>query len=156
MSHTTTIKKTLITDIKALEKAVEQLNKEGVSCSLVKNGKPRMYYPDQLKKDTGKETAPYVVKLHGGKYDVAFTATEDGKAYAPVFDEWGGHVGGQLGAACALPTDADGRTQHQIGRLMQAYAVHAAKRAAQAKGYSVRNHSIDADGNVKLVLAGIR
>ena len=90
MSHTTTIHSVKVTDIRALENAVRDLQNKGVNIDLVRDQAPRMYYRDQHGK------CDYVVKL-SGNYDVGFVKQEDG-SYSPVFDEWNHDVANSLGA----------------------------------------------------------
>jgi len=151
MSHTTHLKSVAIKDISALRAAVRDLQSQGVKCSLLENTKPRMYYDNQHGK------CDFVLKLDDSPYDVGFDKQSDG-SYAPVFDEWGKHVGKQVGAdvnVCPMPTTPEGRAQHQIGRLMQGYARHAAVNAAVTQGYIVESTHTDDKGNVHLVLAGM-
>lgn len=148
MSHTTTIKSVKITDINALRAAVADLQAQGVKCSLKENVRPRMYYGNQ------HGVCPFVLHLEGSRYDVGFDKQKDG-SYVPVFDEWQGHVGGQIGATCPMPNSPEGRAQHAIGRMLQGYAKHAAMNAALAQGYMVESCETDEKGNVNLVLAGM-
>jgi hypothetical protein len=146
MSHTTKLKAVEIRDVAALHAAVGDLKASGVNCDLVQNQKPRMYYGDQ------HGTCAYVLKLHSAPYDVGFDLQADG-SYAPVFDEWQGYVGSQIGAACPMPNTQEGRAQHAIGKFTQSYAKHAAINAAMAQGYMVEGTEVDQDGNVHLTLA---
>jgi hypothetical protein len=146
MSHTTKLKAVEIRDVSALHSAVAELKSSGVNCDLVQNAKPRMYYNDQ------HGNCAFVLKLHDAPYDVGFDLQPDG-SYLPVFDEWAGHVGGQIGATCPMPNTQEGRAQHAIGKFTQSYAKHAAINAALAQGYMVEGTEVDADGNVHLTLA---
>lgn len=149
MSHTTTLRGVPFKDVLAMRQAVTKLKARGVNCELLENAKPRMYYAEQ------GETCDYVLRLHDGKYDVGFQKQKDG-TYAPVFDEWGSHVGGQVGAdasVCPVPRDAEGRALHQIGQFAQAYSECAAVNAATAAGHVVEGTHTDAEGNVHITLA---
>lgn len=149
MSHTTTLKTTLIRDITALEAAVADLKAAGVDCDLLQNVKPRMYFGNQ------HGECDYVLKLHRARYDVGFDKQADG-SYVPVYDEFMGEVGKQIGAkACPLPRTAEGKAQHQIGQLMQNYGRHAAINAAVAQGYYVESTVTDDAGNVHITLGGM-
>jgi hypothetical protein len=148
MSHTTKLKAVEIKDVSALFAAVADLRASGVNCELVQNAKPRMYYNDQ------HGECAFVLKLPDTRYDVGFDRQADG-SYAPVFDEWQGYVGSQIGAACPMPNTQEGRAQHAIGKFLQNYAKHAAMNAAIAQGYMVEGTEVDADGNVHLLLAGM-
>lgn len=148
MSHTTTIKSVRITSATALAAAVAELKAAGVNCELKHNVKPRMFYADQ------HGVCDHVLSLPGIKYDVGFEKQNDG-SYAPVFDEWAGAVGSQIGATCPMPGSREERAQHAIGRLMQGYAKHAAIEAAVMQGYTVEGTTTDAQGNVHLTLTGM-
>lgn len=148
MSHTTTIKSVKIQDIDALRAAVEELRQSGVNCELAQNVKPRMFY------ETQHAECDYVLVLKDCKYDVGFDKQADG-SYVPVFDEWGNHVGSEIGAACPMPKTPEDRAQHQIGKLMQNYAKHAAINAAVHQGYVVEGVTTDTAGNIQLVLGGV-
>ncbi len=136
--------------MEALYAAATRLRENGVVCEIVENQKPRMYYTAQT------ETCEYVLKLEG-KFDVGFKAQED-DTYAPMFDEWGKHVGNEIGAdvnVCPMPTTQEGRAQHQIGQFMQAYSEAAAVNAAVANGYTIDDTHTDEQGNVHLVLGNV-
>lgn len=146
MSHTTKLKAVEIRDVAALMSAVGDLRASGVNCELVQNQKPRMYYSNQ------HGECAYVLRLNDAPYDVGLDLQADG-SYAPVFDEWSGHVSRNIGATCPLPGTPEGRAQHAIGKFLQGYAKHAAMNAALAQGYMVEGSEVDADGNVHLTLA---
>ena len=148
MSHTTSIKGVNIKDVSAMRAAVQTLKNNGIRCDLLENARPRMYYADQ------HGNCDFVLKLHDGQYDVGFDKQSDG-SYNPVFDEWGQHVGKQIGASCPMPNTPEGKAQHQIGQFMQAYAVEAATNAAIAQGYFVESRSVDQQGQVHLTLSGM-
>ncbi len=147
MSHTTTIRNVPIRDIEALKATVRELQEQGIPCELVEKAVPRMYYPNQSK------ACDYVLRLPQGAYDVGFSLQSDG-TYAPVFDEFGGHVGKYLGAACPIPNSKEGRAQHCIGKLMQGYSKHAAINHARDMGFMVTDTSVDTEGQVVLTFAG--
>lgn len=104
--------------------------------------------------DRQHAACPYVLKLHDAVYDVGFDRQKDG-SYAPVFDEYAGHVGRQVGATCPMPNTSEGRAQHAIGQFSQLYAKHAAINAATTQGYMVESCETDEQGNLNLVLAGV-
>lgn len=150
MSHTTTIKALAIKDARAIERAAEELQRQGVNCRLERDARPRMYYTRQ------EEQCDYVLRLDGavynGKtYDVGFKLQNDG-TYKIILDEWGQAVTKQIGAACALPQSSEDRALHAIGRFAQQYGRFAAIHQANAQGYVVENDWIDEDGNVQLEL----
>lgn len=148
MSHTTTLKTVSIKDVAALRATVSELQAAGVDCELVENARPRMYY------DTQHGVCDYVIRLNKSRYDVGFDKQADG-SYVPVFDEWGGHVGTELGATCRIARTDEERAMQQIGRLMQGYAKNAAINAAVSQGYYVESTTTDDKGNVHLVLGGM-
>lgn len=147
MSHTTTIDGIIFTDIAALRAAIEELNQQGISCSLTKDSTPRAYYPNQ----TGMGKAPYVVRLNRAPYDVGLYWNEEKKGYEPRTDLFGGSVAGQLG----VPMQAGGNPlRAALGKLNRVYAAHAATRQASKQGYSVRRINKD-DGSIRLVVTGV-
>jgi len=152
MSHTTRLKTVSIKSITAVRAAVQALQAKGVRVELKEKVKPRAYYGE-----TQIGVCDYVLYLPDGQYDVGLDRQEDG-TYAPVFDEWGSHVGRKLGAdvnACPMPTTMEGRAQHQIGQFMQEYTKAATIEAAIAQGYMVESATVDDQGQCHLVLAGM-
>jgi len=148
MSHTTTINAIEIKDVRAMEKAVADLQAKGVNCNLIKDAVPRMYYNNQVSK------CDYVLKLNDSKYDVGFQKQKDG-TFVPVLDEWGNHISDQIGGQCSIPTTREEKALWAIGSFSQSYAKHAAIHAAEQQGYMVESANTDADGNVNLVLTGM-
>jgi Protein of unknown function (DUF1257) len=112
----------------------------------VQNVKPRMYYDNQ------HGTCEYVLKLNDGPYDVGFDKQADG-SYAPVFDDWQRNVANKVGASCPIPTSAEGRAQHSIGKLLQNYQKHVAVNAAVMNGYAVESSFVDDAGNVQITIS---
>ena len=154
MSHTATVKAVRITNINALRAALVELNAQGIRCSLAENVKPRAFYENQ----DGMGVAPYVILLPDAKYDIGLYPSEGG-GYEARTDFWKGSLGGHsgkpvedlLGARCSK---AGNEEQAKLGKLFQAYGIHATIDEARKKGLSVRRIS-DADtGRVKLVLSG--
>jgi hypothetical protein len=147
MSHTTVLKTIQIKNITALQEAVDYLKSQGVNCELVKDAKPRMYYPDQVGK------CDYVIKLKDCVYDVGFEKQKDG-SYAPMFDSWGGHVQKFIGqpASCPVPTTQEEKQAATISRLLDCYAIHAAKGELENTGtyYSYEVAYSEADGSYTL------
>jgi len=156
MSHTTKIEGVMFKDVRAMEKAVADLQARGVNCSLVENQRPRMYYADQHKRP-GQEfghdangTCAYVLKLPDAAYDVGFDRQDDG-TFRPVTDEYSygvTPVSDVIGGACPVPTTKEEKAMWAIGQFSQNYSKHAAIHAAEAEGYMVTGTSTDADGNV--------
>jgi hypothetical protein len=150
MSHTTKLKGTVIRNIEAMRAAIAELAAQGVAVELVEKAKPRMYYQNQ------HGVCEYVVRLPNSRFDVGLDLQEDG-SYVPVFDTHANLVGQHLGAdvnVCPVPRGQEGQAAHQIGKLMQSYAKHAAMQEAAAQGYIVENSYTDDKGQVHLVLAG--
>jgi len=135
MSHTTTIKGVKIKDEAAIRSAVQELRSQGININLLENVKPRMYSAAQA---DALGVCEYVLHLPDCRYDVALKKQEDG-TFAPAFDEWQGHVAGQLGAACPMPNTPEGKAQHQIGKFMQAYGKHAVVNKARNMGQTVQD-----------------
>lgn len=142
MSHTSTIDAVIITDVKALEAAIKELNTNGVSCELLRNAKPRAYYSNQ----ENMGVADYVVRLNKSKYDVGLYQREGQKGYEARTDFFAGQVSSQLGVK---PADGESTAQAGLGKLYNLYAVHAATRTAVQQGYRV-NRKNNTDGSVQL------
>ena len=149
MSHTTTLSNVAIRDIQALNKAVSELQADGINCELVEKAVPRMYFSEQ------GEECDYVLKLKDGKYDVGFKYESKQDAYVPVLDTYNNHVGKQIGATCPMPGSPEGRAQHAMGRLMQGYAKNAAINSAVKNGYSVDQVTVDEEGNCHVLVGNI-
>lgn len=82
-----------ITNIQALERAVEKARARGHNLTLEKNSTARMW-------NGRPKHAAYVVKLHDKEFDVAVneSKTKDGKVqYHLSFDDWNGQVFSVLG-----------------------------------------------------------
>jgi hypothetical protein len=146
MSHTTTLKGVVIKDVSALRAAVAELITQGVNCALLENAKPRMYYKDQ------HQNSAFVLNLKDSQYDVGFDKQSDG-SYSPVFDQWSNYVSSKIGAACPLPTTAEGKAQHAIGKLLQSYQKHVAINQAVMAGYSVESAVYDDQNNLQLTIS---
>lgn len=145
MSHTSTIQAVKILSIGALRAAVEELNSKGTRCSLIENARPRAYFADQ----DGMGQAPFVLQLADAKYDIGFYA--DGKGgYDARTDFWSGSVEKQLGVVACSST---GKEQAKLGKLFQAYGIHAAMETARKQGYTVRRVA-GKEGAEQLIVTG--
>lgn len=142
MSHTSTISNVVISDVGALQAAVTELNANGVSCTLVKEGTPRAYYDNQ----EGMGRAEYVLKLNDATYDVGFYRNDQGSLEART-DFYKGSVEKQL----SVQDEAAGE-QARLGKLYNLYAIHATTRKAVQQGYNVRRVN-NANGSVRLVVS---
>jgi len=147
MSHTSSIKGMVMTDINALKAAVADLASQGIKVSIIPDATPRAYYTDQK----GLGRADFVIKLADAPYDVGIYATKtaDGRTtYEARTDFWGQHVERILGVPCS---DAALRDQSKLGKLFQAYGVQTTMNALRAQGKTpVRQR--DAAGNEKLTI----
>lgn len=149
MSHTTAIKSTKIMSATALRAAVAELASKGIKCSLVENQVPRSYYSAFGREQKGMEQADLVMKLDDAPYDIGFYKQADG-SYEPRTDFWQQHVEKILGTPASKPEYAD---QAKLGKLFQAYGIHATMEQARMQGKNLRR--VDhADGRVQLVLTG--
>lgn len=147
MSHTTSIKAVKIQSISALRSAVQELNdRHGIKCTLVENAKPRAYFTEQA----GMGVAPFVLQLTDCKYDIGFYADPKGGFEART-DFWSGHVEKVLGVEACSTT---GKEQAKLGKMFQAYGIHAAMEQARKQGYSVRRQA-GKDGAEQLVVTGV-
>lgn len=147
MSHTSAVKSIAITSVEALREAVKELNANGVKCSLVENSTPRAYYSNQ----TGLGKADFVLKLDNSRYDVGFYKSENG-GYEVRTDFWGQDVKNQLGATASGPGKTE---QAQLGKLFQAYGIHAAMMEARRKGLMATRQK-GKDGIEQVVVSGYR
>jgi hypothetical protein len=147
MSHTSSVKSIAITNVEALRAAVTELNSLGVSCELLENASPRAYFSNQA----GLGQADFVLKLHKSRYDVGFYRTEQG-GYEVRTDFWGQDVKNQLGAKASGPGKAE---QAQLGKLFQAYGIHAAMGEARRRGLQATRQK-GADGVEQVVVTGYR
>lgn len=122
MSHTTVLKTIQIRNIDALRESVLYLKEQGVNCELIENAVPRMYYDNQHAK------CDYVLKLTDAIYDVGFAKQADG-TYLPVFDSYAGHIQKQIGMpnSCPVPKTTEEKAAATVSRLLDCYAIHAAK-----------------------------
>lgn len=129
MSHWTTVK-TQIKDTAALAAAAREL---GLSLEIAAHGQKvtaRGYARQTTEADA-------VVRLKG-PYDIACQRQPDG-TYNLTTDWYAGHVAKEVGT--------------EFCRLKQLYTVHAATRAAQAKGLQVRRQT-GPGGSINLVCTG--
>lgn len=142
MSHTTTLKGVKISDVAALQDAVNFLKERGLKAELIKDAVPRMYYANQYGK------CDYVLRLTNSPYDIGFSKQADG-SYAPVFDSWAGHLQKEIGnpTSCKLPTNADEKAAVAVASLLNAYGVHAAKRELETQGFYGFQISVNSEDN---------
>jgi hypothetical protein len=148
MSHTTKVEGVVFSNVAALRNAVAELNRQGVSCTLLENQRPRAFYQNQ----SGLEEARYVLRLNSCDYDVGFYWDETKKAYEARTDLWAGKVAAVLGT----PLKEGGNAMRAaLGKLNQTYAIHAATMQAAKQGYQVRRVNKE-DGTVRLVVTGIQ
>jgi hypothetical protein len=147
MSHTTTLRTIKINNTTALKESVEYLQSQGIQCELLEDTKPRMYYQNQHGK------CDFVLRLKDSEYDIGFDKQTDG-SYAPVFDSWAGHIAKQVGipTSCKVPQSAEEKQVAAVSRLLDCYAVHAAKQELmEDNGYYTYEISYDEqDGSYTL------
>jgi hypothetical protein len=139
LSHTTVLKTIQIKSVSALQSAIEYLKSQGVDCDLVEGSTPRMYYPDQ------HTNCDYVLKLNKAVYDIGFEKQKDG-SYAPVYDSYAGYIQKEVGAptSCPVPKTEEERQAMAVSRLLDCYAVMAAKEELQNSG-NYYSYSVDYD-----------
>jgi hypothetical protein len=79
----------------------------------------------------------HAIRVPGARYEIGVVRRRDGKpGYQLLWDSWGdGGLERQLGQGA--------------GKLVQAYGIEAAKRAARTRGYHVEEHAKE-DGSVVL------
>ena len=146
MSHTSSIKSVKIVSVDALRAAVFELASSGIKCSLIENATPRAYFKDQQ----GMGKANYVLRLDNANYDVGFYRQEDG-SYEPRTDFFGGTVAREIGGQA---TSSEKQEQAQMGKLFQAYAIHATIEQARKRGQAVMRHTDPKTGKVMLTVTG--
>lgn len=166
MSHSTLIKSVPIKDLQALRQAVAELAQRGVRCTLQQNHEPRMYYPQQLKRDMQRATAEadYVLCLQDAYYDVALLQNAEGQL-EPVFDDYGspsynvpatqtgkGPIKQFIGVPVPEGTPYDEQLVCSIGQFLQLYTKHATINAARAQGYMIEGTTMDAEGNLQITI----
>lgn len=144
MSHTSEITDIVFSDIAALRLAIADLQRAGIKCTLLEKAKPRAYYSNQ----EGMGEAPYVIQLSDAMYDVGLYPNPAGKGYIARTDLFMGSVCNVLGVKA---TAKESPGQAALGRLNQAYALHATVRQATAQGYKVSRLTAP-DGTIKLTL----
>jgi hypothetical protein len=152
MSHTTAIKGVNITNIDALRAAIEELAEKGIKINLTEGGTPRSYYSAHGREQEGMGKADFVIGLADAAYDIGLYLGEDG-VYEARTDFWNYNVKSVesvLGAAASAP---EYETQAKMGKLFQAYAIHATLATARMQGKSVQRIT-KKDGTEQLVVAG--
>lgn len=147
MSHTSSVGSIIFSDMHALQAALTDLTKAGVTCSLSKGGTPRAYYKDQA----GLGPADYVINLPGCEYDIGLYRDKVRKGYVARCDLFANRIGKLLGSAAGTGENSE---QAQLGKLFNRYAVHAITRKAVAQGMTVQKVP-GVDGSVRLVLGSI-
>ena len=146
MSHVTTIDTVPIKDIDAVKKAVKELKKLGVSCELLKDSRPRMYF------NSHEELCDYVIKLNESPYDIGLRRKEDEgkfKEYELIFDGYKNHICKLVGYT-DKKQDEDKHLRH-VGQFTKLYSKHATINQAKKQGYRVTTKQ-NKDGSLNLVL----
>lgn len=112
----------------ALRESIEFLKTQGINCELLENAKPRMYYDNQHSK------CDYVLSLKDSAYDIGFDKQADG-SYVPVFDSWNNYIQKEVGlpTSCKIPVTSEEKQAAAVSRLLDCYAIHAAKAELQAE-----------------------
>lgn len=146
MSHTSKISSIKIQSIPALRKALLELNKQGVKCTLEENASPRAYSVNQA----GLGKADYVIRLPDARFDVGLYKDEKG-CYEARTDFFLGSVEKVLGVA---PSSKQAAEQAKLGKLFQRYSLCAAEESARSKGLMCRRIE-KANGLVQLELTGV-
>lgn len=137
MSHTTTIKSVKVTNLNAMERAVEALNaKHGLNLRVKRNSRVQLWFETKA--------AALVVDVPGVDrgLNVGFVGNER-EGYVPVFDAHGGWIADKIGGGAELAQTADEHNVANIGMLMHAYAVETVREVAGASNAMV-TESFDA------------
>lgn len=90
------------------------------------------------------QASDLVIKCEG-RYDVGLDKQTDG-TYNLAFDAWGGDISKQIGNSKVTGN------QSPVAKFLQSYGKHAAINAAMAKGYTVTGTTVDAKGNVNILV----
>lgn len=125
MSHTTTIKSVKVTDIPALERAVEHLNRtEGLGLRIRHHASCTLWFEQR--------PCRVVIDVPGVSrgLNVGFEGSE-ATGLTPVMDTHGGWIAKKLGAGASIAQTAEERNLAAIGKLMHAYAVETVRSVAR-------------------------
>lgn len=150
MSHTTSIKGVSITNIQALRAAIDELAEKGIKINLTEDAQPRSYYSAFGREQEGMGKADYVIGLADANYDIGLYLNQETGVYEARTDFWAGSVEGVLGAEASAKEYTE---QAKMGKLFQAYAVHATLATARMQGKSIRRVTKE-DGTEQLIVAG--
>lgn len=134
MSHNTLIKDVKITDLDALDTAIAELQKEGVSISFDREATNFRTWRGQPDKCEG------AIRLPGEQFDIGLRREADG-SYVPVFDHM---LDRNQAIACAYTPGERRSDRHTIGKLMQRYTVVKAEKEAALQGHMVTSRVYDA------------
>ena len=140
MSHNVVVNNIKITDLVALEQAVNELKQAGSNISIAYNCRYRGYDTRQ-----SIDNMPVVIKLHDAPWDIGFGKDEQGN-YNPVFDPYKGYVqkevGYYAGELDSKSCDVNSPSIH-LGRLIQHYTACKIEREVAMQGHSVTRTGID-------------
>lgn len=157
MSHTSRITAVKITDLKAFEKAVQDLRKEGLQIEVLHNQVPRAYFDNQDGMDT---PAKQLLRVAGCKYDIALYEIEGERGKHELrTDFYDSNIAKLLGADRQYLKTIDRNTdegreeyqQGQLGKLYQRYAYHATVAAAMSHGGQI-DEVMMPDGTIQLTI----
>jgi len=142
MSHNVLIKNVKITSIPALQRAIAELNAEGIRVSLEDRKQFRTYRGQPNRCD-------YCISLPDANHDVGLVKQEDG-SYLPYYDPYGMPRNGE-GVSCRWE-QRDGNEAFQrtaIGKLLQRYATCVAEDSLTLSGNAF-TREYDNEGNIVL------
>lgn len=150
MSHTTTFTGLVISNVKAIEKAIDLLNldlndRSMSELSVATNSVPKLYYDNQFIGKYGKDsTCDIVLKHPKSKYDLGFYWNKDTNQYDLVYDSFGGGIREVFGYSNSEIKEISeqykleaNETTKQLGRFIQAHNVGLTLCMVEEQGYEV-------------------
>lgn len=143
MSHNTTVTDVKITDLAALQAAVDELVKEGAKIRLDVNAKRFRTYQGV----GNDETCDAAIILEGERYDVGLKRNEQGE-YVPVFDNM--MLANNKAIACDIQHRHHG-PRAAIGRLMQRYTVCLTEKEMALQGHMCTRQVDKETGEINII-----
>jgi len=132
-----------------LQSALRKLAEQGIKASLEANAAPRMYYPDQLRREgRPSEVCDYVVRLPDCYFDIGLVSDNKG-GYLAKYDAHPGatpyHAGGSTHLRKLL-----GNPESPIGKLLVSYSAAAAVELAESQGFMISDYITEPDGSITI------
>jgi hypothetical protein len=147
MSHTTSVKTVKVTDIRAMEAAVQHMNEtKGTNLKMVMGGEVQLWFE--------KQKCAFVINVPGVQrnLNVGFQGNE-AEGYSPVFDSHGGWIAKYIGGGKDMAKTQDEHNLANIGGLMHAYAVQSVRNVASSAGSQIDLTYNNATGETVMLVA---